>query len=56
MTIPFEAADAGPICRLNRLQWDDATAPLEPAARDIIQQRIIAVLLFMDTPFRIYCE
>ena len=24
MTIPLEAADAGSICRLNHLQWDDA--------------------------------
>ncbi|GEM_PF-6516039 len=56
MTIPLEAADAGPICRLNGLQWDDDPAPLEAGARDMIQQRIIAALLFMDAPCRIYVE
>lgn len=56
ITVPLEAADGGSICRLDRLQWDDASAPLEAAALDVIQQRIIAALLFQDAPCRIYCE
>ena len=56
ITVPLEAADGGSICRLDGLQWDDAGVPLEAAALDVIQQRIIAALLFQDAPCRIYCE
>jgi hypothetical protein len=56
ITVPLEATDGGSICYLDDLQWDDAAAPLEAAARDMIQQRIIAALLFLDAPCRIYVE
>lgn len=56
MTLTLEPAAGGTICRLDRLQWDEASTPLDGAARDIIQQRIIAALLFLDAPCRIYCE
>jgi hypothetical protein len=56
ITVPLEATDGGSICRLDQLQWDGASAPLAAAARDVIQQRIIAALLFLDAPCRIYCQ
>lgn len=56
ITIPLEAADGGSICRLGQLQWDDSSVSLDGAALDVIQQRIIAALLFQDVPCRIYCE
>ncbi len=56
ITIPLEAMDGGSICHLDHLQWDDGAAPLDAAASDMVQQRIIAALLFLDAPCRIYCE
>lgn len=56
VTVPLEVADGGTICRLVDLRWDGSSEALAHDTQQILQDRIIAALLFLEVPCRIYCE
>jgi hypothetical protein len=54
--IPLEAAEGGAICRLDMLRWSGAAEAMASPMREVIQHRVIAALLFLGMPCRIYCD